>query len=129
MTALLLVLLAPLSAVLASETAAQNSHACCEKDQAKDEAHCTHTSNPTTPHHQPAHSCDCHLVPDDGDPHADAVALTSSTVTFGPMVAAQTNLQVDIPLAREPDPNAALRHLRLEPASQPLYLLNSSLLL
>lgn len=69
------------------------------------------------------------FVPADGALPTEAVALTSTTISFGAPVPAQSNAQVDIPLAREPDEAEPTRHLHIKATTSPLYLLNSVLLL
>lgn len=121
--------LVPLSAAPASGSASMDGHACCEQEEPATEDHCTHASTSTADANRPAHPCECHLRPDDADTPGETVALTNSTIAFGPAVASQNSLQVDIPLAREPDEPRPARHLDFKPATGPLYLLNSVLLI
>jgi hypothetical protein len=128
LAALLLVLTAPLSAAFAVEAGGSDAHACCQSVEETSAGHADgHDCAPMAAPTSTSHPCGCHLTPDDGEPGA-AVSLTASTVTFGAPVAAQTNIQVDIPLAREPDEPAPAAALQPKPSSA-LYLLNSVLLL
>jgi hypothetical protein len=68
-------------------------------------------------------------MPQDVAVPGEAVSLASSTLSFGPGVAAHNNLPVDIPLARGPDQGDPSYAPHLLPASQPLYLLHGVLLL
>ena len=135
MAALIVVLVAPLSSVLGFASSPQAAHGCCTPEKkskaAQDRAqeHCEHGLMSTAQGDTTQHSCGCHLMPQDAAVPGEVVALTSSTLSFGPAVAAPNNLQVDIPLAREPDEAKPTYALHLPAASQPLYLLHGVLLL
>lgn len=129
LAAVLAVLLAPLSAAFAGVSAPGEAHACCKEQTSEPSEHCAPSVIAPGNHAHPDGPCECHVMPDTGVAVEAAAALTSSTHSFDPAVAAQNNLQVDIPLAREPDDTASARHATFQPAAPPLYLLNSVLLL
>lgn len=128
LAALAMVLLAPVASAVALGQSSHSGHECCQNDEPKED-HCARSAMSTAHQTHSSKQCDCHIAPADSALPGEAVALTGSTFAFGATVAAQTNLQIDIPLAREPDGVAAPAGLRLKPVSPPLYLLNSVLLL
>lgn len=77
---------------------------------------------------QTPQECPCRIEPADDAPVGHVLALSPSTVTFGPMVAPQSNPQVDIPRPRATGLVPSAEHLRASPSSQPIYILNRVLL-
>ena len=73
--------------------------------------------------------CRCRISTDDNRPVGHVLALSNSTVTFGPAIAPQSNPHVDLPLPRAPGLVPTAEHLRPSPPSQPLYILNNILLI
>lgn len=129
LAALTVVLLMPVSPLLALGLTSHDTHACCQIDQTEEHERCVTGAGPTAHQEESSKRCGCHVVPADGALPTEAVALTSTTISFGAPVPAQSNAQVDIPLAREPDEAEPTRHLHIKATTSPLYLLNSVLLL
>lgn len=135
---LLLVLLAPVAVAVGLESPSADEHACCpgedsaekqQQDSADAEACDSMTSCAAMTHSkQVPHSCSCHVMPEDSGQPADATGLIGSTFAFGQAVLTQTNLQIDIPRAREPDPVSTSR-LDFESTTTSLYLLHNAFLL
>ena len=129
LAALTVVLLMPVSPLLALGLTVHDAHECCQADQAEEHEHCMTGAGPTAHQEPTSKQCGCHVVPADGALPAEAVALTSATISFGAPVPAQSNAQIDIPLAREPDEAEPTHHLHRKAPAAPLYLLNSVLLI
>lgn len=75
------------------------------------------------------HGCSCHISPDNNTPGGQTLALTSSTISFAPALPAQANAHIRLPEPRAPGvvrPTAATDSPH---PSQPIYLLNSILLI
>ncbi|QDG50150.1 hypothetical protein FIV42_05195 [Persicimonas caeni] len=74
------------------------------------------------------HGCTCHIAPDNNTPAGNVLALSNSTISFAPALAAQDHLQLRLPQPRAPgvvsSPLAPI-----PPHSPPLFLLHQTFLI
>lgn len=118
----------------ASSVFAQGEDECCcdtEEQKAQMQSkHAESTSEADCEYGCSGDSCGCQIQrPTDGMPGLPAVVLTDATVSFGPMVAAQSNIQLRLPEPRAPGKLTAHGAVDTSPPSTPLYLKNRILLI
>lgn len=106
---------------------------CCDTDEQKanmQSQHAESDSDDGCEYGCTGENCGCQIErPADGMPGLPAVVLTNATVSFGPMAAAQSNIQLRLPEPRAPGKLTAHGTVETSPPSTPLYLKNRILLI